>query len=165
MVSAACEEGRLALDGVPALDWLSKPIDPQRLLASLAQALQNLPQSPRVLHVEDDHDLRMVVAEQGRELAEFVPADSLAEARRLLAEQPFDLVLLDLGLPDGNGLELLDELQNQLPGLPVAVLSASEMDGHELAGVSAALAKSRNDGQHFLHMLNRLLPAKETRHD
>ena len=165
VVSAACEEGRLALDGVPALDWLSKPIDPQRLLAALAQALQNLPQSPRVLHVEDDHDLRLVVAEQGRELAEFVPADSLAEARRLLAEQPFDLVLLDLGLPDGNGLELLDELQHQRPGLPVAVLSASEMDGHELAGVSAALAKSRNDGQHFLHMLNRLLPAKETRHD
>nr|WP_100549205.1 MULTISPECIES: CHASE domain-containing protein [unclassified Pseudomonas] len=165
VVSAACEEGRLALDGVPALDWLSKPIDPQRLLASLAQALQHLPQSPRVLHVEDDHDLRLVVAEQGRELAEFIPADSLAEARRLLAEQPFDLVLLDLGLPDGNGLELLDELQNQRPGLPVAVLSASEIDGHELAGVSAALAKSRNDGQHFLHMLNRLLPAKETRHD
>ncbi|WKC38674.1 CHASE domain-containing protein [Ectopseudomonas chengduensis] len=165
VVSAACEEGRLALDGVPALDWLSKPIDPQRLLGSLAQALQHLPQSPRVLHVEDDHDLRLVVAEQGRELALFVPADSLAEARRLLAEQPFDLVLLDLGLPDGNGLELLDELQNQRPGLPVAVLSASEMDGHELAGVSAALAKSRNDGQHFLHMLNRLLPAKETRHD
>ncbi|MGA4474536.1 CHASE domain-containing protein [Ectopseudomonas chengduensis] len=165
VVSAACEEGRLALDGVPALDWLSKPIDPQRLLGSLAQALQHLPQSPRVLHVEDDHYLRLVVAEQGRELALFVPADSLAEARRLLAEQPFDLVLLDLGLPDGNGLELLDELQNQRPGLPVAVLSASEMDGHELAGVSAALAKSRNDGQHFLHMLNRLLPAKETRHD
>jgi hypothetical protein len=47
----------------------------------------------------------------------------------------------------------------------VAVLSASEMDGHEFAGVSAALAKSRNDGQHFLNMLNRLLPAKETRHD
>lgn len=165
VVSAACEEGRLALDGVPALDWLSKPIDPQRLLASLAQALQHLPQSPRVLHVEDDHDLRLVVAEQGRELAEFVPADSLAEARRLLAEQSFDLVLLDLGLPDGNGLELLDELQSQRPGLPVAVLSASEMDGHELAGVSAVLAKSRNDGQHFLHMLNRLLPAKESRHD
>lgn len=165
VVSAACEEGRLALEGAPALDWLSKPIDPQRLLGSLAQALQDLPHSPRVLHVEDDHDLRLVVAEQGRELAEFVPADSLAEARRLLAEQPFDLVLLDLGLPDGNGLELVDELQRERPGLPVAVLSASELDGRELAGVSAALAKSRNDGRHFLHMLDRLLPAKETGHD
>ncbi|SDP56545.1 CHASE domain-containing protein [Ectopseudomonas guguanensis] len=163
VVSAACEEGRLALDGVPALDWLSKPIDPQRLLGSLAQALQHLPQSPRVLHVEDDHDLRLVVAEQGRELAEFIPADSLAEARRLLAEQSFDLVLLDLGLPDGNGLELVDELQRQRPGLPVAVLSASEVDGRELAGVSATLAKSRNDGQHFLHMLNRLLPSQGDR--
>ncbi|MDH0097427.1 CHASE domain-containing protein [Pseudomonas sp. GD04158] len=165
VVSAACEEGRLALEGVPALDWLSKPIDPQRLLGSLAQALQHLPHSPRVLHVEDDHDLRLVVAEQGRELAEFVPAESLAEARRLLAEQRFDLVLLDLGLPDGNGLELVDELQRQRPRLPVAVLSASELDGRQLAGVSAALAKSRNDGQHFLHTLTRLLPAKETGHD
>ncbi|MBH3341238.1 CHASE domain-containing protein [Pseudomonas mendocina] len=165
VVSAACEQGRLALEGAPALDWLSKPIDPQRLLGSLAQALQDLPHRARVLHVEDDHDLRLVVAEQGRELAEFVPADSLAEARRLLAEQPFDLVLLDLGLPDGNGLELVDELQRQRPGLPVAVLSASEMDGRELAGVSATLAKSRNDGQHFLHLLDRLLPAKETGHE
>ena len=165
VVSAACEEGRLALEGAPALDWLSKPIDSQRLLGSLAQALQNLPHSPRVLHVEDDYDLRLVVAEQGRGLAEFVPADSLAEARRLLAEEPFDLVLLDLGLPDGSGLELVDELQRERPGLPVAVLSASEMNGCELAGVSETLAKSRNDGQHFLHMLNRLLPAKETGHD
>ena len=104
-----------------------------------------------------------MVAEQGRELAEFVPADSLAEARRLLAEQSFDLVLLDLGLPDGNGLELVDELQRQRPGLPVAVLSASEVDSSELAGVSATLAKSRNDGQHFLHMLNRLLPSQGDR--
>ena len=37
-----------------------------------------------------------------------------------------ELLVLEVGLL---GLELLDELQNQRPGLPVAVLSASEMDG------------------------------------
>ncbi|MGQ7959935.1 CHASE domain-containing protein [Pseudomonas sp. SP16.1] len=165
VVSAACEEGRLALGGgVTALDWLSKPIDPQRLLDSLARALRDLPERPRVLHVEDDRDLHRVVAEQARELAEFVAADSLSQARRLLAERRFDLVLLDLGLPDGNGLELLDELQRKRPELPVLVLSASELDGLQLARVSAALAKSRDDGQHFLQQLTRLLPAKETGH-
>ncbi|WP_031303698.1 response regulator, partial [Pseudomonas sp. EGD-AK9] len=166
VVSAACEQGRLALGGgVPALDWLSKPIDPQRLLDSLARALRGLPERPRVLHVEDDHDLRQVVAEQGRELAEFVAAENLAQARRLLAGPPFDLVLLDLGLPDGNGLELVEELRRSQPQLPVVVLSASELDGAQLAKVRAALAKSRNDGQHLLQLLTRLLPAKETGHD
>jgi signal transduction histidine kinase/DNA-binding response OmpR family regulator len=166
VLSAACEQGRLALGGgVPALDWLSKPIDPQRLLGSLARALRGLPDRARVLHVEDDHDLRQVVAEQGRELAEFVAAESLAQARRLLAGQAFDLVLLDLGLPDGNGLELVEELRRSQPQLPVVVLSASELDGAQLAKVRAALAKSRNDGQHLLQLLTRLLPAKETGHD
>jgi PAS domain S-box-containing protein len=165
VISAAAAEGRRTLaGGFQAIDWLDKPIDPQHLLDNLQQALHGLPGRSRILHVEDDADLRQVIAAQARELAEFVPAGSLAEARQRLGEGHYDLILLDLGLPDGNGLELLEELHRQHPGLPVVVLSAQELPAAQLDRVEAALAKSRTNGQHFLQLLGRLLPAKENRH-
>nr|WP_274611290.1 response regulator transcription factor [Pseudomonas lalucatii] len=165
VISAASEEGRLQLKGgVQAIDWLGKPFDPQRLLERVRQALRGLPEKPRVLHVEDDADLRLVIAEQGRALADFVPAGSLREARQRLLQEHFDLVLLDLGLPDGSGLTLLEALHRDHPELPVVVLSAQELPAEQFGQVHAALAKSRGNAQHFLQLLGRLLPAKENRH-
>ncbi|NQD94600.1 response regulator, partial [Pseudomonas sp. CrR25] len=165
VISASSEQGRLSLNGTfQAIDWLDKPIDRRHLLHSLQQALQGLPERARVLHVEDDADLRQVIAEQGRGLADFIAAGNLTEARRHLADSDFDLILLDIGLPDGNGLELLEELHRHHPGLPVVVLSAQELPAEQLGQVEAALAKSRTNAQHFLGLLGRLLPAKENRH-
>jgi DNA-binding NarL/FixJ family response regulator len=56
-----------------------------------------------------------------------VGVDTAAGARKTLADDAdFDLVLLDLGLPDADGFDLLTELRGAYPGLPVVVLSASE---------------------------------------
>src|SRR6266478_8743088 len=41
-----------------------------------------------------------------------------------LEEQPFDLVLLDVSLPDRNGIELLREIRERAPGLPVVLITA-----------------------------------------
>lgn len=65
---------------------------------------------PRVLHVEDDLDLRQVLETALQGKAEIVTAMTLEEATRCLQAEPFSLVLLDLKLPDGNGLTLLDRL-------------------------------------------------------
>ena len=54
---------------------------------------------------------------------------SLGDARSLLARETMDAMVLDLGLPDGNGLELLRALRAQGMQLPVLVLSAQ---GEEL---------------------------------
>ncbi len=51
-------------------------------------------------------------------------AGSLAEARALLAEHSFNLCLTDMRLPDGNGLELIAQIQREHPGLPAAVITA-----------------------------------------
>lgn len=80
----------------------------------------------RVLLVEDQATVREAI------VAEFQPdtdfevvgqAGSVAEARELLARA--DVALLDLGLPDGSGLELIPELRAANPTAHAIVLSAS----------------------------------------
>jgi DNA-binding NtrC family response regulator len=78
----------------------------------------------RVLILEDERGLAAAIAGVCRRLgAEAVAAGSLAEARA--ARGPFDAAVLDLGLPDGSGLSLLDELRRADPGLPAAVITAN----------------------------------------
>ncbi|MDB5980061.1 MAG: histidine kinase [Pseudomonas sp.] len=163
VISAACDQGKLRLNGgFQAIDWLDKPIDSLLLSDALRRALKGFVGRPKVLHIEDDTDLRQVISHLGKDLADFIPASSLAEAQLLLSKMHFDLILLDLGLPDGNGLELLEELHLRHPGLPVVVLSAQELSADQLELVEAAMAKSRTDAQHFVNLLRRLLPAKGT---
>lgn len=76
----------------------------------------------KVLVVEDDATLNTLIAEQiGRLGHEALPARSGSEARALLAESEADLALLDIRLPDCDGLELLAELA---PLLPVVAMTA-----------------------------------------
>ena len=52
-------------------------------------------------------------------------AGSLAEARSEVAAAKFDVVVLDLGLPDGNGADLIAELHEANPDGSVLIMSAS----------------------------------------
>ncbi len=78
-----------------------------------------------ILIVDDEPRLRrvleMLVTDAGyRPLT----VGTLGDARRTLAAEDVDVVLLDLQLPDGNGLELLGELQVSTADLPVIVMTA-----------------------------------------
>ena len=67
-------------------------------------------ESLRVLIVEDDANLRAALAALvAREGAEPLDAATLEEARKRLAQTPFDAVIVDLTLPDGSGLDLLGD--------------------------------------------------------
>lgn len=89
--------------------------------------------TPRVLLVEDDASIRRFVAlALEDEALELVQAATLAEAVQALRGSPFALVLCDLMLPDGSGLNLLRELA--APGAP----SASARRVAFSAGISAA---------------------------
>ncbi|HNI34543.1 MAG TPA: response regulator transcription factor [Microthrixaceae bacterium] len=84
---------------------------------------------PRLLVVEDDEQLSVnLVRALGNAGYLCERAASAADARS--APTRPDLVLLDLGLPDGDGLDLLRELLERWPGCPVIVLTAraEEMD-------------------------------------
>jgi DNA-binding NarL/FixJ family response regulator len=78
--------------------------------------------------VEDHPDFRDLIAHLiGRQpdLEVVAQAGSLAEARSHAVTVRFDVAVLDLGLPDGNGTDLIADLRGTNPGLSVLVLSAS----------------------------------------
>jgi CheY-like chemotaxis protein len=88
----------------------------------------------RILLVEDDAAFREVFTRAlGRALASehldgtFVEADSLAGARVRLKEGSLDAALIDVTMPDGNGLDLVGEINNGGVGshIPTMVLTAS----------------------------------------
>ena len=99
---------------------------------------------PRILHVEDDSDLSTVIQAALGTRAEVVSAASLRAAEDLLRTEQFSLLILDPGLPDGNGLDLLDRLESPAAGpLPVLILSVTEVTQSVRRRVAAALVKSR----------------------
>src|SRR6185436_19574583 len=66
---------------------------------------------PRALIVDDDQDVRQVLAEfVEREGFDVTMAATLAAARREMADAPPDILLVDVRLPDGNGLDILEGL-------------------------------------------------------
>ena len=79
----------------------------------------------RVLVVEDDASLGAalvgVLAGDGHEVRW---AQTATDARRLLADAPPDLVLLDLGLPDAEGLEVCVEIRAGYPDMVIVVVTA-----------------------------------------
>lgn len=56
------------------------------------------------------------------------------KVRQLMQEQTFDLAILDVNLPDGNGFELCRELKLQQPELPVIFLTANDLEQDILNG-------------------------------
>lgn len=78
----------------------------------------------RILFVDDEEGLRLVFQESLEDAGyEVRTADSASEALRLAHEEPFDLALLDLSLPDAANHDLLNLIHTSLPDLPIIVLT------------------------------------------
>ncbi len=81
--------------------------------------------SKRALIVDDEPDIReLLEITLGRMKIDTRAAKDLLHARRMLAEEAFDLCLTDMHLPDGNGIDLVRHIGTEHPGLPVAVITA-----------------------------------------
>ena len=93
--------------------------------------------------------MRLLVVEDEARIAEIVRTALLrdgfavdvltlyADAREALATTPYDAAILDLGLPDGDGLKLLKELRGKGNVVPVLVLTARDAVEHRVAGLDA----------------------------
>jgi DNA-binding NarL/FixJ family response regulator len=106
----------------------------------------------RVLLVEDHAPIREAIASEFEPHPDFEvvgQAASLAEAREMLRSA--DVVILDLGLPDGSGVELLPEIRAANPSACALVLSATydrTLHAHAIGhGAAAVLDKMTHLGQ------------------
>jgi len=159
VVSAYAQAGKARTGGgFPVVDWIDKPIDERRLLAALNySAIPGEGTQARVLHVEDDSDVRRIVASLAGPGMSFDHASTLSEARSKLSMGQYQMVILDLVLPDGSGWELLPLLDRMHPPPPVLVFSASEVAMSEAGKVASALLKSRTTNDELARVLHALV--------
>lgn len=83
----------------------------------------------KILFVDDEEDLRRIVVRLLRPLGEVIEAGDGTEALRLVELRAPDVMLLDVGLPDMSGLDVLKAARERRPDLPVLVLTGKlELD-------------------------------------
>ena len=123
----------------------------------------------RILIVEDDiidrKLLERLLAQSTLGACEVQKADRLAGALELLQQQAFDIVLLDLGLPDSQGMDSAVRLQAQAPQTPIIVLSG--LDDANVAtqavqiGVQDYLIKGQVDASLLMRAIRYALERKK----
>ena len=91
----------------------------------------------KILIVEDDENLSrgiaFVFAQDGFDV---VTADTLAEAARIAAAESPHLIILDIGLPDGNGVDFCRQIRES-SDVPVIMLTARDLETDEVSGLMA----------------------------
>jgi|GEM_PF-2752123 len=158
VVSIISETGKSLLKGeaISVVDWIEKPIDFNKLLKSIERIKKvDKKTMPSILHVEDDQAMQDLVAEVLREHAEVIGAKTLRAALDQLAKRQFDLTILDLILPDGNGVELLPFLGKKK--IPVIVLSSMKLDPGYAQYVLQSFVKSETSDQQLLDLVKKAI--------
>ena len=155
VISGKADEAKKQFNGdsFMIMDWLQKPIDFSRLSSTLSNMTQWDHRS-RILHVEDNLDVIEVSQALFEDIVDFDYATSLSQANSKLNSHHYDLVILDISLPDGSGLELLDHIDHNCP---VVIFSGEETSSEISKKVSASLTKSISSNEVLLSTVQRLL--------
>lgn len=107
----------------------------------------NTPASVNVLLVEDSPTDALIIGEALIDITDFnhrlTRAESLADALEHAQHAHFDVVLLDLGLPDGNGIDTFRRFRHVAPDTPVLVLTG-------LADISVGLVAIQEGAQDYV---------------
>ncbi len=91
----------------------------------------------KILIIEDDSGLsRGISFALEQESYETIAAKTIAKGRRLLEKEKPDAVLLDLNLPDGDGIDFCRELR-RTSDLPVLMLTARDLEVDEIMGLKS----------------------------
>jgi DNA-binding NarL/FixJ family response regulator len=119
---------------------------------SYPEAVEAVSLSPTLV-VENDPSMqerfRYILSTLGCDEPQIVWTESGETAMQLLESQRFGVALVDIGLPDGSGIELIDWLQAHQPKVPAVAVAAKRTDETIFsalrAGAVAYLLKERDD--------------------
>jgi PAS domain S-box-containing protein len=124
----------------------------------------------QLLLVEDNRAdavmLQELLTEDSAVPVRLTVAKRLTEAIERLQAQNFDIILLDLSLPDTQGLDTLLQVQERAPSLPIVVMTGT--DSEELAveavrkGAQDYLVKGQVDGQQLMRAMRYAIERKHT---
>jgi len=109
----------------------------------------------KILLIEDNPEDAYLIEEHLEEFAnfsyEFKNVRTLNEALSVLKEQPYDVVLLDLGLPDSDGVNTYLSVHNKNPLVPIIILTGlndGKVGSYALkAGAHDFLVKGKTEGR------------------
>lgn len=158
VVSVIAKTGKSILNGeaFSVVDWLDKPVDFEKLLSAISHVKkQGRLEKPNVLHVEDDPDTQRMMKLILADAATITFASTLNKAREIMLTQTFDLVILDLLLPDGNGAELISLFAEKK--IPVVVYSSMSLSDEHARHVCGVLAKSQVSPAQLLKKIKGIL--------
>ncbi len=161
-----------------AIGYMTKPISMDELNGVYARIEHKIDSPVRsILLVEDDPTQSEAVRELlADDRVTIVAVQSGGEAMKALGREPFDCMILDIGLPDMSGVELLSQVRNdpKLRDLPVIVYTGRELtpqesaivqDYAEMIVVKDARSPDRllEEATLFLHLVESELPAEKKR--
>lgn len=101
-----------------------------------------MPDLGTIAIIDDEPNIRMIL-QRGLERTGFRvrTASSAVAGLQVLLEDPADLLVLDVRLPDADGIECLPRLQEAANGAPVLVITAYEEEGLKARALSAGAAE------------------------
>jgi DNA-binding response OmpR family regulator len=112
----------------------------------------------RILVVDDDALLRVSLAEQLNVHDEFVAeeATNLSQALDIIRNEPIDLVIMDVGLPDGDGRDAVKRLRAEGFNRPVVMLTAYDSENDIVSGFDSGANDYVNKPFRFAVLLARI---------
>lgn len=155
VVSAKVEQGQLELNGeADHIAWLPKPIEHQKLIDLVRHQLSD-DSRPTILHIEDDADLHDVISAMVSDQLILERAGTIASARALLKRHAYDAVLLDIGLPDGSGWDLIPDIEHEQPHAAIVILSGEDMNTEKHETAATVLLKKRLTAEQLVSVIQR----------
>jgi DNA-binding response OmpR family regulator len=92
----------------------------------------------RILAIDDDHDiLRVLKANLELHEYEVDTADSWTKAHEIMSARQPDLIILDIMLPDGDGIEICQHIRKEFPKLPIIMLTAKDKLSDKVFGLES----------------------------
>lgn len=146
VISVEVDHNKKALngDGFLVLDWIEKPVSKEQIKNIVDHIIKlNSHRTPNILSVEDDPDVVQVLTILLQDKANVLGAKTIKEAQEMINKTSFDLIILDLNMPDGLGTSLLPCINRETKQpIPVVVFSIDELDKKYSHLVKQSLLKS-----------------------